>query len=125
MNQKEFVDLCILCGCDYTHSIGGMGPVTAYKLIKEHETIEGVLEKVKAMNEDPAKKKKYIIPEQFLYEESRALFLKPDVITDKEELEKLIIFEKPAEDELKDWLMNSKGFTEVKVKNGVERLLKS
>ena len=21
MTQKEFVDLCILCGCDYTHSI--------------------------------------------------------------------------------------------------------
>jgi len=125
MNQKEFVDLCILCGCDYTHSIGGMGPVTAYKLIKEHETIEGVLERVKVLNEDPAKKKKYIIPENFLYEESRALFLNPDVITDKEELEKLIVFEKPAEEELKDWLMNSKGFTEVKVKNGIERLLKS
>ena len=21
MNQKEFIDLCILCGCDYTHTV--------------------------------------------------------------------------------------------------------
>ena len=40
MNMTEFIDLCILCGCDYTHSIGGMGPVTAFKLIQEHKTIE-------------------------------------------------------------------------------------
>ena len=25
MTQAEFVDLCILCGCDYTQSIGGLG----------------------------------------------------------------------------------------------------
>jgi flap endonuclease-1 len=58
MTQAEFIDLCIMCGCDYTHTISGMGPVTAYKMIKEHGDIEGVLEKVKELNEDrdPAKK---------------------------------------------------------------------
>ena len=35
MNQKEFIDLCILCGCDYTHNIGGVGPVKAFNLMKE------------------------------------------------------------------------------------------
>lgn len=101
MTQQEFVDLCILCGCDYTHTIGGMGPVTAFKLLKEHNTIEGVLEKVKDSNLDPNKKKKYMIPENFLYKESRELFLNPEVITDKKELEKMVEFDKPAEDELK------------------------
>lgn len=67
MTQEEFIDLCILCGCDYTHTIGGMGPVTAYKLMKEHGNIEAVLEKVKESNEDPTKKKKYTVPENFLY----------------------------------------------------------
>lgn len=43
MNQKEFIDLCILLGCDYTHNIGGIGPVTAYKMLKEFQDIEGVL----------------------------------------------------------------------------------
>lgn len=105
MTQKEFIDLCILCGCDYTHSIGGMGPVTSYKLLKEHGTIEDVIEKVKEVNEDPDKKKKYTIPDKFLYKESRELFINPDVISDKEELEKLIVFDKPAEDELREWLI--------------------
>jgi flap endonuclease-1 len=110
LTQKEFVDLCILCGCDYTHSIGGMGPVTAYKLIKECGDIEGVLEKVNAVNDDPDKKKKYVIPDKFLYEESRNLFLNPDVSRNKEELEKFIVFDKPNEDEMKEWLITGKGF---------------
>jgi flap endonuclease-1 len=46
MTHAEFVDLCILCGCDYTHTIGGMGPVTAYKMMREHGNIENVLKKV-------------------------------------------------------------------------------
>ena len=119
------MDLCVLCGCDYTNPIGGMGPVTAYKMLKEAETIEGVIKKVIASNDDPKRKKKYVIPDKFLYEESRQLFISPDVISDKEEIEKMIIFDKPAESELKDWLINQKGFTETKVNNGLERLLKS
>lgn len=44
MTQSEFVDLCILCGCDYSPSITGIGPMTSYKLLKQHGTIEGLLE---------------------------------------------------------------------------------
>jgi flap endonuclease-1 len=38
----QFIDLCILLGCDYCDSIRGIGPQTAYTLIKEHGTIEKV-----------------------------------------------------------------------------------
>jgi len=124
MSHAQFVDLCILCGCDYTHSIGGMGPVTAFKLIKEHESIEQVLERVRETNEDDTKKKKYVIPDNFLFQESRELFLRPDVNRDKDELSKLIVFDKPAEAEMKEWLVNHKSFAEVKVVNGLERLNK-
>ena len=124
MNQTEFVDLCILCGCDYTHSIGGMGPVTCYKFMKECGTIEGVLEKITKSNEDTNKKRKYIIPDKFQYEESRELFITPNVIRDKEELEKMIVFTVPQEEELKTFLLAEKGFTEIKVTNGIERLRK-
>ena len=47
LTYDEFVDLCILCGCDYTDSIEGVGPITAYKFIKEFKTIEKVIEHVK------------------------------------------------------------------------------
>lgn len=75
-----------MCGCDYTHPIGGMGPVTAFKFLKDCETIEGVLKKVIQANDDPKRKKKYIIPDKFLYEESRLLFKEPEVIREAEDL---------------------------------------
>lgn len=125
MTQAEFVDLCILCGCDYTHSIGGMGPVTAFKLIKEHGSIEPIMEKVvNATNDDPTKKKKFIVPDNFLFKESRDLFITPEVNRDKEELQKSIVWEKPYEEELKEWLVKEKGFQENKVESGLERLRK-
>ena len=102
-----------------------MGPKTAYNLIKEHSTIEKVLERVKLLNEDETKKKKYVIPEKFLFEKSREMFLKPEVISDTEQLKKLIVFEKPYEEEMKEWLTGSKGFSENKVNTGLEKLNKA
>ena len=58
--------------------------MTAYKMIKEHEDVEGVLTRVHLANEDPKRKKKYILPDNFRYAESRVLFSAPDVIRDKE-----------------------------------------
>ena len=39
----QFVDLCILLGCDYCDKIVGLGPQKALKLIQEHHTIEQVV----------------------------------------------------------------------------------
>jgi len=44
LTQPQFVDLCILLGCDYCDSIRGIGPKTALKLIREHGCIETILE---------------------------------------------------------------------------------
>ena len=33
LNQEQFVDLCLLCGCDYLQRIQGIGPINAYRLI--------------------------------------------------------------------------------------------
>ena len=91
LNHKEFVDLCILCGCDYSVTIDGkyvwlktlcsqriyigIGPVTAYKLIKEHKSIEAVLEHLESENnKNSTKKKKYNIPKEFKFEDARELF---------------------------------------------------
>ncbi len=40
LTEKEFVDMCILCGCDYASKIEGIGPVKAYKYIKQYGSIE-------------------------------------------------------------------------------------
>ena len=70
LNQDEFIDLCILCGCDYTCTIPKVGPVTALTLIKQHRSIENILNFKTA-------------PESFDYQIARNLF-KAQNITFKE-----------------------------------------
>jgi len=67
LTNDKFIDLCILCGCDYTAKIYGMGPITAYKLITKYDNIENILEN----------NKKFIIPDNFNYEKARSLFKNP------------------------------------------------
>lgn len=116
MDQKQFVELCILLGCDYCESIRGVGPVSAFKLIKEYGTIEGVLEFIKS-NPDS----KYKIPEDWPYEGARELFLNPDVIPAKDvELK----WREPDEAGLLKFMVEEKGFSEERIKSGIERLKK-
>jgi flap endonuclease-1 len=39
----QFIDLCILLGCDYLEPIRGVGPKSALKLIREHNGLAGVI----------------------------------------------------------------------------------
>ena len=68
-NQDEFIDLCILCGCDYTCTIPKIGPVNAYNIIKIHRNIDTFLNSLNSL-----KAKTYIIPDNFNYVIARNLF---------------------------------------------------
>ena len=46
LTYSQWVDFCILCGCDYVKRIKMMGIKTSYKLIKTHSTIENVLSNI-------------------------------------------------------------------------------
>lgn len=50
--------------------------------------------------------------------------MNPEVNSDKVALEKVIVFDKPDEEGLMEYLVKGKGFTETKVTNGIERLKK-
>jgi len=120
LTYDEFVDLCILCGCDYTDTIDGVGPVTAYKLIKEHKTIENVIKELERENLDPKRKRKYVIPTQFFYEDARELFKKPEV---KEKVDSAELkWNKPNDEDLMKFLVEQKGFSEVRVQNALKKL---
>ena len=43
LTYPQFVDMCILCGCDYTDKIGGIGPINALRLVLKYKTIEGII----------------------------------------------------------------------------------
>ena len=40
IDYLQFIDICILCGCDYTTKIIGIGPITSLKLIKTYKNLE-------------------------------------------------------------------------------------
>ena len=42
LSMDSFIDLCILCGCDYTGTIPKIGPITAYKHIINYTDIENI-----------------------------------------------------------------------------------
>lgn len=43
LSMEQFIDLCIMCGCDYATNIRGIGAVRALALIKQHGSIEAVI----------------------------------------------------------------------------------
>ncbi|CAI8023854.1 Flap endonuclease 1 [Geodia barretti] len=58
LTQSQFVDLCILLGCDYCDSVKGVGPAKGLSLIRQYGSIE------KIMSNNP----KLNFPENWPYE---------------------------------------------------------
>ncbi|ODQ79074.1 hypothetical protein BABINDRAFT_162144 [Babjeviella inositovora NRRL Y-12698] len=116
MDRAMFVDLCILLGCDYCETIRGVGPVTALKLIKEHGSLEAIVE---AIESNP--KSKYVVPEDWPYKQARELFLNPEV-KDASEIE--LKWSEPNEEKLIEYMVQRNGFSEERIKAGIEKLKK-
>ncbi|KAL3926985.1 MAG: hypothetical protein SGPRY_003039 [Prymnesium sp.] len=113
LSHAQFVDLCILCGCDYVDSIKGIGPITALKLIQEHGCIENILKKID-LNKHP-------LPDPFPFEEARKLFIEPEVV-DTSTLE--IKWSDCDAEGLRKYLIDDKQFAEERVNKAIERLQK-
>ncbi|KAF9283250.1 Elongation of fatty acids protein 2 [Mortierella alpina] len=113
-SMAEFIDLCILLGCDYCDSIKNIGPTRAIALIREHKNIETILENIDT--------KRYPIPEHWPYKDARELFLNP-LVTDPSTIE--IKWESPDVEGLVEFLVRDKGFSEERVRKGCERLEKN
>ncbi|XP_072169618.1 flap endonuclease 1-like [Diadema setosum] len=114
LDRDQFVDLCILMGCDYCGTIKGIGMKRAYELIKNHGSIEKILAKIDTSKYEP--------PEDWLFKEARELFLKPDV-TPGDEVD--LKWTAPDEEELIKFMCNEKGFSEDRMRNGVKKLQKA
>ncbi|EON65442.1 flap endonuclease 1 [Coniosporium apollinis CBS 100218] len=117
MEMPQFVDLCILLGCDYVDPIKGIGPSTALKLIRDHKNLEGVVEFFETS-------KKYSLPEDWPYKDARLLFLEPDVRpADHPDCD--FKWDAPDVDGLIKFLVEEKGFSEDRVRNAATRLQKN
>merc|ERR1712223_2198145 len=114
MDKNQFIDLCILLGCDYCDKIRGIGPKNAIKFIQEHKSIEKILENIDT--------KKFVVPENWVYEGARNLFIEPEV-TPASEIE--LKWEKPDEEGLVKFMAEENGLAEDRIRNGAKKLLKA
>ena len=80
----QFIDLCILLGCDYCDSIRGIGPKRALEFIRKYNS----LEKVKHFCDwlcsflkilEVIDRQKFGVPGEFPYQDVRELFKNPEV----------------------------------------------
>lgn len=117
MDKSTFVDLCILLGCDYCETIKGIGPVTAFKLIKEHGSLENI---VKWIENNPDKTK-YKVPENWPWTEAKELFMNPELASPEDINLK---WNEPNVDGLVEFMVQQKGFNEERIRNGAEKIKK-
>ncbi|KAJ3109091.1 Glucose-repressible alcohol dehydrogenase transcriptional effector [Phlyctochytrium planicorne] len=114
LTMEQFIDMCILLGCDYCDSIKGVGPIKALNLIKEHKSIENILKVLDS--------KKYTVPEDWAYKEARELFLKPEV-HDPETVD--LVWQDADEEGIVEFLVGEKNFNEERVRASVKKLSKA
>ena len=88
MDEAQFIDLCILMGCDYCGTIKGCGPKTAQEWITKHKSINGVLKAIDTGKHPP--------PDPFNHEEIHAFFKEPEITPVSELQEKgLLVWKAP------------------------------
>lgn len=114
LSRDEFIDLCILLGCDYCDSIKGIGPKKAIEYINKYKNLEDIIANID--------KQKYKVPEDWNYRQARELFIRPDVTPAQEFDLKWI---DPDEEGLVKYLCGDRQFNEDRIRSGAKKLLKA
>ncbi|GMT28010.1 hypothetical protein PFISCL1PPCAC_19307, partial [Pristionchus fissidentatus] len=113
MTMEQFVDLCIMLGCDYCGTIRGVGQKKAFELIKKYGTIEAVLENLDTT--------KYPPPAEWPYKRARELFLAPEV-TKGDGIE--LIWKEPDVEGVIAFMCGEKSFAEDRIRSALARMSK-
>jgi len=109
ISMDQFIDFCILSGCDYCDTLKGVGPSTAIRLLIQHGSLEKVIEEL-----GPEK-----VPANFRYQAARDFFRECEAVdTSKVEFE----FKEPDFDGLTSYLVDQWSFDKERVARYVERL---
>jgi len=108
ITHEQLIDIGILVGTDFNpDGVKGIGPKTALKLIKQHETLEKLLPTLKEA-EFPAE------PQRI-----RAIFLHPQV-TDNYR----IAWKEPDAEGVVDFLCRERDFSEERVRKAIAKMMK-
>ena len=104
ITREQLIDIGILVGTDYNRGVKGIGPKTALKLIKNHGTLEKVMQE------------KNIVVEN--YDKIRDIFLNPPV-TDEYRLQ----WRDVQVDTLLDFMCGKHNFSRDRVMSAVEKMM--
>ncbi len=108
ITKEQLIILGILVGTDYNpQGIKGIGPKTALNMVKEHKTLDKVLEQVEW---------KFDVDAHKIYD----FFLKAPV-TDKYKIE----WKQPDKDKLMELMVEEHDFSQVRIENAVNRLMEA
>jgi len=111
ITMDQFIDFCILSGCDYTDTIRGVGPSTAIKMIVQHGSIEKVIENLD-LTKTP-------LPENFRYQVARDFFRECEAV-DTSTVDFTV--REPDIEGLKKFLVENNSFSAERVQRYIERL---
>ena len=112
MEIAEFIDMCILCGCDYCPSIPKVGTIRSYNYIKSYTTIESLIESEKCPN----------IPQDFKdkFKTARDLF---EIFKNKIDITEIPIVSSTYDKEkLHSYLVNDCSMNEKRITNSLSRI---
>lgn len=112
LTPDQFIEFCILCGCDYCDSVSKIGNITALKLIKQYKTVEEII-----------KNTKYVFPENYLdlFKQSKEIFY---LWKDKIDINKIEIHKSQKNiAELIQFLVGEIEMNEKKVHNGIKKIM--
>jgi flap endonuclease-1 len=110
--QEQFVDLCILMGCDYTITIPKIGMTRALNLIRKWKNIENIL-----LHE------KITPPTGFDYIGARKLLLEPTVATSRYDGESRKLTAVDIK-KLREYLIDTHGLQASRIDNSLNKLAK-
>merc|ERR1712151_1013711 len=109
ISMDQFIDFCILSGCDYCDTLKGVGPATAIRLLIQHGTLEKVIEE---LGEDK-------VPKNFRYQAARDFFKECEAVdTNAVQFE----FKEPDAEGLMQFLVDEDSFDKVRAERLVKRL---
>jgi len=107
MSYTSFINLTILLGCDYAHTIKGIGYKTALKIINEHKDIDTFIKK----------NTKYQIPKNYEYDVIIDYYNNPPINIDTINIK----FKKPKINEFKVILENN-NFSDNLIKRYINKI---
>eukprot|EP00403_Amphidinium_massartii_P011736 CAMPEP_0178415010 /NCGR_PEP_ID=MMETSP0689_2-20121128/23331_1 /TAXON_ID=160604 /ORGANISM="Amphidinium massartii, Strain CS-259" /LENGTH=401 /DNA_ID=CAMNT_0020036317 /DNA_START=76 /DNA_END=1281 /DNA_ORIENTATION=+ len=111
ITMEQFIDFCILSGCDYCDTIKGVGPSTAIKMLVQHGTLEEVLKNLDT--------EKNPLPENFRYQTARDFFKECEAVdTTKVDFE----WKDPDIEGLTKFLVEENSFSKERVDRYIDRL---